>query len=117
MDPQVGQGIGDFVPTPAESRRIIADQYAVRSTLLVGFEDDSIDQTPEMAALLGKDNNERNVQVLTLPGSHVTPCGGDTGSGSLLGPLTLSAQADVRRLVACIRRWMDAAIVVDNARA
>ena len=102
---QVGQGIGDFVPTPTESRRLIADKYAVPSTLLVCFEDDSIDQTPEMASLLAEDAS-RNVQVLTLPGSHVTPCGGDFGGP---GPL-LSAQGDMRRLVTCMGRWIDTAI-------
>lgn len=99
----MGQGIGDFVPSPAESRRRIAESYSVPSTLLVSFEDDSIDQTPEMAALLIPKDAQRTVQVLQLPGSHVTPCG-----GAVLPPLqALAPQGDVRRLVACIGRWID----------
>jgi hypothetical protein len=51
---QVGNGATDFSPSPAESRALIQQSYdpAASPLLMVRFGDDSIDETPEMAALL-----------------------------------------------------------------
>jgi len=49
---EVGDGVTEFTPTPAESRALIAEGYRVRRSLLVRFEDDGIDETGEMARLL-----------------------------------------------------------------
>lgn len=42
----------DFTPTPAESRTRVRESYCVPSTLLVKFDDDSIDESEEIAAIL-----------------------------------------------------------------
>lgn len=49
---QVGDGLTDFRPTPEESRAIIAAGYSCPDTLLVQFDDDPIDETPEMLQIL-----------------------------------------------------------------
>ncbi len=46
----------EFVPTPAESRALVAAAYRVPFTMLVQFENDAIDETPEMAAILSSGN-------------------------------------------------------------
>ena len=49
---QVGDGFVEFQPSPAENRRLVRTQYTVPATLLVKFQDDAIDESAEMAALL-----------------------------------------------------------------
>ena len=53
---QVGDGSVEFVPTPAESRALVASAYRVPYTMLVQFENDAIDETPEMARILTSAN-------------------------------------------------------------
>lgn len=154
----MGDGITDFTPSPEESRALIGGSYSVASTLMVRFAEDSIDQTPEMLAILqgqqqqpaaaaampqpsssggnssaaasagssgapggsGSGSEEwraRQVAELVLPGSHVTPCGGDLAweAGPVFSPLDALAQgakaasqADVRRLAAQVVGWLGA---------
>ena len=49
---QVGDGLEEFSPTPAEGRALIASGYRVPFTLLVRFENDAIDETPAVADVL-----------------------------------------------------------------
>jgi hypothetical protein len=49
---QVGDGLTDFRPTPEESRALIAAGYSCPATLLVQFENDNFDETPEMQQIL-----------------------------------------------------------------
>ena len=53
---QVGEGLTDFIPAPAESRRIIARSYCVPQTLLVRFADDGIDETNLIEPVLRRSN-------------------------------------------------------------
>lgn len=48
----MGDGLTDFRPSPEESRAIIAAGYTCPATLLVQFETDSFDETPEMEQIL-----------------------------------------------------------------
>lgn len=114
------EGGVEFVPSPEESRALIERNYSVPRTLLVRFENDTIDETPSMAALLRR-VNAAGVSVLTLPGSHVTPCGGElpsssgsSSASSLPSAVDLFAlggaallQADARRLAASVLDWLD----------
>lgn len=62
---------------------------------------------------------------ITLPGSHVTPCGGDLGSewqpGAALSPTDVVAlgvrtftQADIRRLADRVIEWLNIQSVEDR---
>ncbi len=53
---QVGDGQGEFVPSPAEGRALIASGYRTPFTLLVRFENDAIDETPAVAGVLQRSN-------------------------------------------------------------
>ena len=117
-----GEGGVEFVPSPEESRALIERGYSVPRTLLVRFENDTIDETPTMAALLRR-VNAAGVSVSTLPGSHVTPCGGELPSSNASGSSSSSSnpsavdllalggaallQADARRLAASVLDWLD----------
>lgn len=50
----MGDGITDFTPSPEASRAIVVAGYACPATLLLQFENDSFDETPEMQRLLLK---------------------------------------------------------------
>ena len=125
---EVGDGASDFTPAPAESRALIRDGYAVPRSLLVRFEDDGIDESEEMAALLegrGGEGGEGGdgaaaaggrvprVRLLRLPGSHITPCGADVdlgpaGAVGALADARAGSQADVRRMAAEVAAWVAA---------
>lgn len=62
-------------------------------------------------------SSSRTTDVLQLPGTHITPCGGDLTSVQgvpLLQPLASGAQGDIRRLVGCMTRWLDDTIQVHD---
>ncbi|KAG2439662.1 hypothetical protein HXX76_005012 [Chlamydomonas incerta] len=112
---EVGGGATDFYPTPAESRVIIGGSYGVSPTLVVRFADDSIDESLEMSALL-KSRLGAGVTQITLPGTHITPCGGDVPwpTGPIFTPMDTIAQvvkeqqqADILRLSKQLVGWMD----------
>lgn len=114
---EVGDGVAEFDPPPAESRRIIQSGYRVPRTYLVAFSNDTIDESPSLAALL-RGAGSTNVTFDTLPGTHVTPCGGDVSwavgaAPSALDLLALGGravlQADARRLAARVVGWLDGA--------
>ena len=54
---KVGDGFFDFFPSPVETRQLIGTRYAVTSTCLVQFSNDSTDETPELEALLRSDQS------------------------------------------------------------
>lgn len=65
-----------FIPTPAATRSLAKSYYGVRRNLLIRFETDAIDETPELAVLLNRDaaqSKNMSVAVRTLPGDHARP--------------------------------------------
>lgn len=78
---QVGDGFTDFRPTPQESRAIVSAGYWCPDTLMVQFEDDSIDQTPEMMRLLTERLGTLSPASTTTSRSSVDDAEGD-GDGS-----------------------------------
>ena len=70
---QIELGATNFNPTPQESRSLIASRYSVPNALMMRFESDNIDETPEMLDLIRREQG-RLIQEAALPGTHVTPC-------------------------------------------
>ena len=87
---EVANGAVEFVPKPADTKALIAAHYSVPRTLLIRFQDDSIDETNEVeAALVGGDTHSADsgdssesssdnshsldVTVLDLAGDHARP--------------------------------------------
>eukprot|EP00798_Chlamydomonas_sp_ICE-L_P019880 gene19880-26582_t len=115
---EVGDGNTDFTPTPSESRSILRASYQVIPTLTIRFENDSIDETPEVSEIMRRRIGPTGLTSMTLPGSHLTPCGGDlwrnNAQKDTLVPADLVAmllregsQADIRRLGSRVAGWLD----------
>ena len=111
---EVGGGASDFVPSPEENRRLLAEAYSVPRTLLVQFQDDGIDQTPEVAEVLRR-RQRGGVEEVLLPGNHLTPTGpamawevrGAFGPADALAQAALAlSQADLRRMAVRVTRWL-----------
>jgi Protein of unknown function (DUF1350) len=73
---EVAEGRQDFSPTPEEADRLIRAYYNVRRNLLISFEDDSIDETERLRAILANEagiSGSAELTVRMLPGDHVRP--------------------------------------------
>jgi hypothetical protein len=44
--------VDDFTPTPSESRAMVRESYCVPNTLIVQFDNDSIDDSDEIARII-----------------------------------------------------------------
>jgi len=73
----VASGRQEFTPAPAECRAIVRERYGVPRNLLLRFRDDTIDETPALAAALqGAGAAVAPVLDMTcrvLPGDHARP--------------------------------------------
>ncbi|RID59851.1 hypothetical protein BRARA_F03048 [Brassica rapa] len=70
------KGREDFIPKPEETRRLIRSYYGISRNLLIKFEDDSIDETPILAQVLGVESSissKLDMSIRTLPGDHGLP--------------------------------------------
>lgn len=85
---------GEFDPPPRETDAAIASRYAVARTLVVKFQNDSLDASPSVAAALTAKYGRNGVVYRELAGSHVTPLtpvvslppsSGAGGAGDMLG--------------------------------
>ncbi|GAB0495267.1 hypothetical protein MMPV_006566 [Pyropia vietnamensis] len=90
-----GGGIdGEFDPPPRETDAAIAARYSVARTLVVKFQNDSLDSSPSIVAALTAKYGRNGVVFRELPGSHVTPLtpvvtlppsSGVGGAGDIIG--------------------------------
>ncbi|KAK9800800.1 hypothetical protein WJX73_006739 [Symbiochloris irregularis] len=72
----LANGTQEFIPAPADTRRMVQSFYGVPHNLAIRFTDDTIDETPSLAAMLEKDSavaSSLNLTVQNLPGDHVRP--------------------------------------------
>lgn len=72
----VSQGRTEFSPAPEEARSLVRTYYSVPRALLIRFRDDSLDETPALAALLQGSTpvaSTLDVSVRTMGGDHVRP--------------------------------------------
>ncbi|CAH8363132.1 unnamed protein product [Eruca vesicaria subsp. sativa] len=70
------KGREDFIPKPEETRRLIRSYYGISRNLLIKFQDDSIDETPILAQVLGVESSissKLDMSIRTLPGDHGLP--------------------------------------------
>lgn len=92
---EVAAGARDFVPTPSTVRAAARRAYRARRTLIVQYDNDSIDESDEIENLLKEAESvtrmkrpmiDIDVQRTTLVGDHVTPL--------LAPPLDLAVRAE-----------------------
>jgi len=75
----VAAGRAEFTPAPAETARLLTAYYSVGRTLLLRFREDTIDETPALAATLSNcaatsaGGEPFELTVTALPGDHVRP--------------------------------------------
>jgi len=73
---KIADGVSEFTPTTPEIQQGAKSSYNVPSTLLVKFEDDSIDETEIISNVFSEGEKVPYVQKV-LTGTHVTPCAQD----------------------------------------
>jgi hypothetical protein len=68
--------IGEFIPSPEQTNRIVANNYIVRRNLLIKFANDTLDQSLPLANLL-EEIHPGMITTHRLKGTHLTPLGQD----------------------------------------
>jgi hypothetical protein len=63
-----------FTPTPAQTYRLIQRYYSTPHNLLIRFRNDDLDQTRQIAVILG-DRFANQITIKRLDGNHLTPLG------------------------------------------
>jgi Protein of unknown function (DUF1350) len=63
-----------FTPTPAQTYRLVQRHYPTPRNLLIRFRNDDLDQTRQIAVILG-DRFAEHVTIERLEGNHLTPLG------------------------------------------
>jgi hypothetical protein len=63
-----------FTPTPAQTYRLVQQYYSTPHNLLIRFRNDDLDQTRQIATVLG-DRFGDHVTLQRLQGNHLTPLG------------------------------------------
>ncbi|KAL1530325.1 hypothetical protein AB1Y20_001234 [Prymnesium parvum] len=67
---EIDSGCKEFSPTPSDTREAVALLYNSDNTLILRFDQDTIDESPQLAAMM---QGVSGVRMQVLPGSHVTP--------------------------------------------
>jgi len=78
----ISDGAREFAPTPDDTREVCRRMYRARRTLLVQFEDDSIDESENLMKVLQESRSimrmkrplvKMDVRMETIKGTHITP--------------------------------------------
>jgi hypothetical protein len=73
----IASGTKEFAPSPEETRALVASKYRARRTFIVRFENDAIDESPEIDGVLRdavqQSNGTMEVAYKEIVGTHVTP--------------------------------------------
>lgn len=105
----------EFTPSPLETNELIGQNYSVRRNLLVKFNNDTIDQTLDLNAVL-QNRFPQMVVLLKLPGNHLTPLSQELEwqTGDTYTPFDAIGQwiqsglsQDMRRLKREVMRWLN----------
>lgn len=67
-------GSVQFTPTPAQTYRLVQHYYPTSRNLLIRFRNDDLDQTRQIAVILG-DRFGEHITIERLEGNHLTPLG------------------------------------------
>ena len=105
----------EFVPSPTETERLIAQHYKIRRNLLIKFTQDEIDQTVQLNPVL-QQRFPKLIALINLPGNHLTPLGQELKwqTGQVFTPLDALGQwfnrslsGDLYRLQTEITAWLN----------
>lgn len=70
---QVADGTREFTPTPRETRDVVSKMYRARRTILIRFENDSIDESEEMKDIIQEGKTLLRMKVNLTVISHPIP--------------------------------------------
>ncbi|CAI5458239.1 unnamed protein product [Closterium sp. Yama58-4] len=115
---QVRDGVSEFTPPPAETRKLIASSYAVPRNLLIKFSVDTLDETDQLEPILTGRMEEigGSLSTLLLEGSHATPLAPDVSwpvqdafspVDAIAQGVKSSALVDIRKLAQEVSAWLD----------
>ncbi len=95
----------EFTPSPQQTQQLIRNCYRTQHNLLIRYQDDTLDQTPELAELLVSPT------VRTLPGNHLTPLGPSAWQSPTFnpwqtGPVPPNANLDLHRTTQAVLDWL-----------
>lgn len=110
----------EFTPSPERTYEILKSDYNPARTLLVRFQNDTIDQTEQLKPILEK-HSPSLVSYLQLSGNHLTPVNPkewNWNPGSNFSPLDALGQwvkqqfyRDIEQLKKEVLRWLDPIVV------
>ncbi|MFP4134233.1 MAG: DUF1350 family protein [Halothece sp.] len=110
----------EFTPSPERTYEILKSDYNPTRTLLVRFQNDTIDQTEQLKPIL-EESSPSLVSYLQLSGNHLTPVNPkewNWNPGSNFSPLDALGQwvkqqfyRDIEQLKKEVLRWLDPIVV------
>lgn len=106
----------EFTPSPERTYEMVKKDYQMTRTLLVRFQDDTIDQTEDLKPIL-EQRSPQLVSYLQLSGNHLTPVNPKEWNwepGTNFSPLDAIGQwlkqqfyGDIMQLKKEVLRWLD----------
>ena len=106
----------EFTPSPERTYEIVKSDYKASRTLLVRFQNDTIDQTEQLKSVL-EETSPHLISYLQLSGNHLTPVNPkewNWNPGSNFSPLDALGQwvkqqfyRDIEQLKKEVLRWID----------
>ena len=116
---EIDGGRDEFTPSADECERSVCVLYEACSTLVLRFDEDALDETNKLLALLQSGSN--NVKLVETPGTHLTLLAPDLGGPGPPLPLPLPlplatvargrlASADFDRAMACVLPFLEDAL-------
>ncbi|QDZ38627.1 DUF1350 domain-containing protein [Euhalothece natronophila Z-M001] len=110
----------EFTPSPERTYEILRSDYKPARTLLVQFQNDTIDQTEQLKPIL-EQHSPSLISYLQLSGNHLTPVNPkewNWNPGSSFSPLDALGQwfkqqfyRDIEQLKKEVLRWLDPIVV------
>ena len=92
---EVADGVEDFIPSPDAVGAVAKKAYRARTTLLLKFDNDSLDETEDLATILAEAERimrmkrpmvSMGIKTVTLSGNHATPI--------IAPPLAIASKAE-----------------------
>lgn len=80
---QIADGTREFTPTPEETRDVVAKMYRARRTIMIRFENDSIDESEGMKDVIQEGKTLLRMRVSRKKREYHRGCGWGRWDGCL----------------------------------
>lgn len=103
----------EFTPSPDETLAMIGARYAVQHNLVVSFNDDDIDDGPDLIKILRSRFGQKGIVMeRSLPGTHLTPVAPDFANSNFASLGNQSLDEAVRRAGLGVTKEVDGTVAV-----